>query len=136
MSPRIYHILADLVLIVHTGYVAFVVFGLILIWCGRFRGWRWVCNPWFRAAHLLAIGVVVAQAWLGVDCPLTTLEDSLRHRAGDPTYEGGFIAHWLHALLYYNAPDWVFTLGYSLFGLAVLLSLVMVRPRSFRTSCQ
>ena len=132
MSPRTYHTLADLVLIAHVGYVAFVVLGLVLIWCGRFRGWQWVRNPWFRGAHLTAIGVVVAQAWLGMDCPLTTLENFLRERAGDATYENCFIAHWLHALLYYDAPTWVFTLGYSLFGLAVVLSLVMIRPRSFR----
>lgn len=132
MSPGLYHAMADLVLIVHTMYVAFVVVGLILIWCGGFFSWRWVRNPWFRGAHLAAIGVVVAQAWLGVDCPLTTLENFLRDRAGDTPYTGGFIAHWLHALLYYDAPDWVFTLGYSLFGLAVIISLVYVRPRSFR----
>ena len=136
MNPVTYHDLADLVLIVHTLYVAFVVFGLALIWYGRFCSWQWVRNPWFRTAHLAAIGVVVAQSWLGVDCPLTTLENSLRARAGDPTYETGFIAHWLHALLYYDAPPWAFTLGYTLFGLAVILSLVFVRPRSFRTACR
>ena len=132
MNPATYHTLADLVLIVHVLYVAFVVFGLVLIWCGKFRRWKWVRNPWFRAAHLAAIGLVVVQSWLGMECPLTTLENSLRARAGDPSYEGGFIAHWLHALLYYDAPPWVFTLGYSLFGLAVVLSLVFIRPRPFR----
>src|SRR5579863_5719158 len=132
MNPGTYHALADLVLIVHVLYVAFVVFGLVLIWWGGFRGWSWVRNPWFRVAHLVAIGVVVVQSWLGMECPLTTLENSLRNRAGDPAYAGGFIAHWLHALLYYDAPPWVFTLGYSLFGLAVVMSLVFVRPRSFR----
>ena len=132
MTPATYHALADLVLIVHVLYVAFVVFGLVFIWCGGFRGWSWVRNPWFRAAHLAAIGVVMAQSWLGMECPLTTLENSLRDRAGDPAYAGAFIAHWLHALLYYNAPPWVFTLGYSLFGLAVVMSLIFVRPRSFR----
>jgi hypothetical protein len=134
MNPGTYHALADLVLIVHVLYVAFVVFGLVLIWWGGFRGWNWVRNPWFRAAHLAAIGGVVAQSWLGMECPMTTLENSLRDRAGDPAYAGGFIAHWLHALLYYDAPSWVFTLGYSLFGLAVMLSLVVVRPRSFCAS--
>ncbi len=132
MKPGVYHALADLVLMLHVAYVAFVVFGLVLIWCGRLRGWQWVRNPWFRGAHLAAIGVVVAQAWLGGGCPLTTLGNFLRNKAGDTTYEGTFIAHWLHALLYYDAPTWVFTLGYSLFGLAVVVSLVMVRPRPFR----
>jgi hypothetical protein len=131
MNSGNYHALADLVLIVHVMYVAFVVFGLVLILWGGFRGWSWVRNPWFRAGHLAAIGGVVVQSWLGMNCPLTTLENSLRDRAGDPAYEGAFIAHWLHTLLYYDAPSWVFTLGYSLFGLAVVMSLVIVRPRSF-----
>ncbi|HEV2692446.1 MAG TPA: hypothetical protein VG347_06075 [Verrucomicrobiae bacterium] len=42
MNPGTYHTLADLVLIVHVLYVAFVVFGLVLIWWGGFRGWSWI----------------------------------------------------------------------------------------------
>jgi hypothetical protein len=70
MTPATYHALADLVLIVHVLYVAFVVFGLVLIWYGGFRGWSWVRNPWFRAAHLATIGRVVAQSWLRMESPL------------------------------------------------------------------
>ena len=92
MNPGTYHTLADLVLIVHVLYVALVVFGLVLIWWGGFRGWSWIRNLWFRSAHLAAIGGVVAQSWMGMECPMTTLENSLRDRAADPTYAGGFIA--------------------------------------------
>jgi len=60
-------------------------------------------------AHFVAIGIVVAQAWLGVLCPLTSLEMFFRERAGGATYQGSFIAHWLHALLFSDAPLWVFT---------------------------
>ena len=60
---------------------------------------------------------------------------AFRERAGDATYQGSFIAHWLQSLLYYEAPAWVFTLAYSLFGLIVAVTWVAVRPRSFsRTS--
>ena len=61
--PDLYRALADMVLILHVAFVAFVVGGLLLILTGGFRGWGWVRNPWFRAAHLAGIAVVVLQAW-------------------------------------------------------------------------
>lgn len=131
-SLALYRVLADLVLVFHIGFVAFVVAGLFLILAGGFRGWKWVRNPWFRAAHLAAIGVVVLQSWLGIVCPLTTLEMALRDRGGDATYEGTFIAHWLRHLLFYEAPLWAFVVCYSLFALAVIGSWWKVRPRKFR----
>ena len=132
MPAGAYRILADLVLVTHVSVVAFVVVGLLVILCGGAAGWRWIRNPWFRATHLAAIGLVVVQAWLGVICPLTTLEMHLRERAGDATYSGAFIAHWLQKLLYYEAPAWVFVVCYTLFGLAVIGSWLKFRPRSFR----
>jgi len=126
-----HRLLADLVLLLHAVFVVFVIAGLVLVLLGAWRGWVWVRNPWFRLAHLLAIGVVVAQAWLGVLCPLTTLEMTLRDRAGEAVYPGSFIAHWLESLLYYRAPTWVFTLCYTVFGLLVIASWYVVRPRSF-----
>ena len=126
-----YRVLADLVLLLHASFVVFVIAGLALVLLGGMRGWRWVKNPWFRLAHLLAIGVVVAQAWLGVLCPLTTLEMTLRTRGGEAVYPGSFIAHWLESLLYYRAPAWVFIVCYTVFGLLVVASWYAVRPRSF-----
>ena len=52
-------------------------------------------------------------------CPLTTLEMWLRSQARGSTYAGNFIEHWLQALLFWQAPPWVFTAVYTLFGLAV-----------------
>jgi len=124
-----YLIAADAILIVHALFVAFVVFGLLLVVAGRLRGWRWVRNRWFRLTHLIAIAVVVLQSWLGSACPLTTWEMALRGRAGGVAYSGAFIAHWLEAILYYTAPAWVFTVCYTAFGLAVLASWFWVPPR-------
>jgi hypothetical protein len=132
MHTSAYSRVADFVLITHVAFVLFVVVGLLLILCGGFLGWHWIRNPWFRALHLAGIGLVVVQAWLGVVCPLTTLEMYLREKAGDQTYSGSFIAHWLQKLLYYEAPPWVFILCYTLFGVAVLGSWLRFRPRSFR----
>lgn len=112
-------LLADAVLILHFAVVLFVVGGLVFTIVGNFRGWRWVNGVGFRLLHLAAIGIVVAQAWLGATCPLTTFEMWLRAQAGLTTYNGSFIAYWLGRLMFYQAPEWVFTLVYSLFGLLV-----------------
>src|ERR1051325_2704556 len=132
MDASLYRTLADVVLITHVCFVAFVVLGQLAIIVGGISGWRWIRNPWFRTAHLAGIGLVVVQAWLGVICPLTTLEMRLREKAGDSTYSGTFISHWLQRILFYQAPAWVFVVAYTLFGLAVVASWVKFRPRSFR----
>lgn len=132
MHAGVYRTLADLVLMTHVSFVAFVVLGLIAILWGGVAGWRWIRNPWFRAGHLAGIGLVVVQVWFGVICPLTTWEMDLRGKAGDATYGGTFIAHWLQKLLYYEAPPWVFVVGYTAFGVAVVVSWWKFRPHSFR----
>jgi polyferredoxin len=114
--------MADGVLLVHTLFVAFVVIGQLLILIGLWRHWSWVRNFRFRVAHLAAIGIVVAQAWLGVLCPLTILENFLRRRAGETGYAGSFIQHWLHRLIFYDADGWVFTAVYTAFAAVVGLT--------------
>lgn len=130
MDASSFHLMAaDALLILHVVVVLFIVAGLVLIIAGGLRGWSWVHNRWFRVAHLVAIGVVVVQAWAGLLCPLTVWEQALRQRAGDATYAGSFIAHWLETLLYYQAPMSVFALIYSGFGALVLIAWYRVRPR-------
>lgn len=124
--------MADLILVFHGVFVLFVVAGLMLILVGKVRGWAWVRVPWFRSLHLLAIGIVVVQAWFGQICPLTHMEQWLRARAGDVSYEGAFIAHWVGRMLYFDAPLQVFAAGYTLFGLLVIAAWFWVRPRRFR----
>ncbi len=82
--------LADAVLLLHAGFIAFVVAGGLL-------GLRW---PRLLLVHL--------PAWLwgayvelsGSICPLTQLENRLRAEAGQRGYEAGFIEHWLLPLIY------------------------------------
>lgn len=125
-----YRLLADLVLITHAAFIGFVVFGLLMIVAGGALGWGWVRRPVFRLAHLGAILYVVIQAWFGVMCPLTTLESTLRERAGqDPYAPDGFIAHWLRSIIFFEASPWVFTVIYTLFGLLVAATLVWVPIR-------
>ena len=59
-SPTIPLLAADIILLLHVLFVAFVVIGLLLIFIGKIRYWLWIRNPWFRLIHLAAIAVVVA----------------------------------------------------------------------------
>jgi len=131
--PRVF---ADLVLILHTAFIAFVLVGLVLTWVGIFHRWRWVRGFGFRAAHMAAIVYVVAQAYFGIVCPLTIWENQLRVRAGQQAYsDRGFIHDWLHNLIFFDAPSWVFTICYTVFGLLVLGTLIFApphRPRFLR----
>jgi len=122
---------ADVTLLLHVLFVAFVILSLIFIFIGKALKWSWVRNPWFRIAHLLAIAIVVLQSWFEIICPLTIWEMALRSKAGDTVYTGSFIEHWLGSLLFYEAPEWVFVVSYTVFGTLVLVSWYFVRPRPF-----
>ena len=122
-------LLADAVLMLHAGFIAFVLFGLLAVLAGIPLHWRWTRRPLWRACHLACIGLVVAQAWAGIVCPLTLLENDLRRRAGQATYDAGFIADWLHRIIFFEAEPWIFTCAYTLFGLLVIATWVMAPPK-------
>ena len=81
---------ADAVMLLHLAFVLFVVFGgLCVLRCPR-----------MALAHVPAF---LWGAWIEVSggtCPLTPLENALRHRAGEAGYESGFIERYLYPLLY------------------------------------
>jgi len=120
-----YTLLADVILAVHFGFVTFVVGGLALTWIGAAAGWRWVRNFWFRVAHLAAIAFVAGEALLGIWYPLTIWEDALRGVQEDKS----FIARWIHRVMFYDFPGWVFTAAYVLFALLVAATWWWIRPR-------
>ncbi|KZE33274.1 DUF2784 domain-containing protein [Crenobacter luteus] len=98
---------ADAVLVVHLAFIVFVLLGGLAVR-------RWPRLAWL---HLPAVawGVTV-ELTQGV-CPLTPLENALRRAAGDAGYAGGFVEHYLLALIY---PDGL-AAGHQLaLGLAVL----------------
>lgn len=128
----VYQALADVVLTLHTLLVAFVIGGLVMVLAGNRLGWPWVNNLAFRLMHLAVIAVVVAESWLGIECPLTTLEVWLRGQAMQPTYSESFIEHWLQRILFYQAPWWVFAAVYTAFGALVVASWVWYPPRLAR----
>ncbi len=122
-------LLADGIVVFHACYVGFVVFGLAATLVGAVCRWSWVRNIYFRAIHLAMIAIVVGEAVTGIPCPLTIWEKQLRTRAGQASYPGDFIGHWVHRLIFYDVPPWVFTWAYIVFGLAVVATFVLAPPR-------
>ncbi len=84
---------ADILVVLHLAFIAFVVAGGILSL--RRGGWA--------ALHLPAVAWGAWAEFSGTDCPLTPLENSLRREAGDSGYPGGFIEHYLIPLIYPDA---------------------------------
>lgn len=128
-TAMLWEVLADAVLVVHVAFIAFVVFGFGAILFGVARGSGWVRNLSFRFIHLVSIVFVCAEAVTGVMCPLTVLESDFRQRAGQSPYPGDFVAYWLHRLIFYNWPPWVFGALYLGFGALVVLTFVLAPPR-------
>ncbi len=90
MHTMWYGLAANLILVLHLGFVFFVVLGGLLV------------LKWRRVAFLHIPAVVWGalleyQGWL---CPLTPLEQRLRQAAGQTGYSGGFIEHYLLPVLY------------------------------------
>ncbi len=86
----VYRWMADLVLVAHLAFVGFVALGGLLVW-----RWRWLA--WIHVPMALwgaAIAVV------GFTCPLTPLENRLQRLGGRAGYQGGFIQHYVTALVY------------------------------------
>ena len=117
--------LADLVLLVHAAFVLFVVGGLAAVWIGAALDRAWCRNRWFRALHAAAIGFVVVETLLGYACPLTLWEAALRGTRADR----GFIQQWVSAVLYWDAPAWLFAALYAAFGAVVAWTWVRIPPR-------
>ncbi len=119
---------ADALLVVHFLVAAFIVGGLVLVWVGRLRGWRWIRARAFRLAHVAATAYVALETLAGYACPLTIWEDMLRGTVQPES----FIGRWLHRVLFYSFPEWVFALVYALWALAAVATLWLVPPKPRR----
>jgi hypothetical protein len=134
VDTELYSVLAQLVLALHVGIIAFNVVGLVVIPLGAWRGWRFVRVFWWRALHLAILAVVVAQALFARACFLTLWQSALQERAGETTSSTPLIARWVHDLLFWPLPLWFFAVLYVLVCLYALLlwRLVPPRPRTAR----
>jgi hypothetical protein len=88
----LYRLLADLVVLLHSGFVLFVVLGGLL-------ALRWPRAAW---AHLPAALWGAGIEFAAGICPLTPLENHLRRLGGEAGYTGGFVEHYVLPILY---PD-------------------------------
>ncbi len=123
-----YSLAADAVLVLHLLFILFAVAGGLLL----FR-WRWLL-----VLHLPAVVWAVLIEWRSWICPLTPLENYLRHKARQDPYEGGFIEQYLLPVIYPAelTPDIQFILGLFVLVLnvlvyaSVLLRVIVRRRRS------
>jgi hypothetical protein len=115
--------LADGVVSVHFGYLAYVV-------AGGFLAWRW---PKTITLHLLATGWAVLVVVTHVPCPLTALQGTLREHAGQSTLGGSFVDTYVRGTFY---PVGQQSLAQGVLGLVVLASWVGVLLRRHRSAPQ
>jgi len=104
----IYRTAADLVLLLHLCFVLFVILGGVL-------ALRW---PKLVRAHVPVALYGALIEFAGFVCPLTPLENALRHRGGEAGYHGGFIDHYITATIY---PEGLTRRIQFVLGTAVLL---------------
>ena len=81
---------ADAVVALHLAFVTFACLGGLLAW-RRLR---------YAIVHLPALAWAAWIEFTGSICPLTPLENALRHRAGEAGYPGGFVEHYVLPVLY------------------------------------
>jgi len=85
-----YNLLADAVVLVHFGFILFVILGGLAVLRWRYLAWM----------HLPAACWAVVLEFQGLICPLTPLENWLRGKAGSDAYGTGFIEHYLIPIIY------------------------------------
>lgn len=106
-------ILADGLVLLHFGFIIFVVSGGFLL-----LRWKWLAGP-----HLLAVLWAAAIEFRHGTCPLTPLEQELRRGAGEGGYAGGFIEHYLIPIIYPAGLDE--RLQYVLGALVIVVNLAV-----------
>ncbi len=109
----IYRVAADAVLLLHLGFVLFVVLGGLLVL--RYRWFVWVHLP----AAAWGIGIEV----IGGICPMTTVENALRRSAGESGYAGGFVEHYIVPIIY--PAELTRSMQFWLAGIALAINLAI-----------
>jgi hypothetical protein len=111
-----YRLLADLVLMLHAMFVAFVMLGALL-------ALRWPRVAWI---HVPAVLWGAGIEFLGGICPLTPLENHWRALAGQLGYPGGFVERYVVSVLY---PDGLTHRVQFVLGALVLVVNVAIYAR-------
>jgi hypothetical protein len=114
-----YRVLAEATMVVHFGFLVFLVIG-------GFLAWRWPLVIWPHLA--MATWGLTSTVFLW-ECPLTAVEDWARRRAGEAGLSTGFIDTYLTGVIY---PERYTTLIQVLAGVVVVVSWVGVYIRHRR----
>ena len=102
--------IAGALLFVHFSLAASITLGFFIIPIGYKLGWNWIKNRNLRLLHLSLMGVITVETIIGLTCPLTVLENIFR----DSDYSSSFMSYWLAQILYWDLPNLVFVILYSL----------------------
>jgi len=117
----IYRFLADLTLVVHFLFIAFVI-------AGGFLAIRWPRLAWVHLPCAVWGALIEFAGWI---CPLTPLENMLRLAGGESGYAGGFVDRYLLPLIYPGGltHEIQVILGVSAIALNVVAYTVVIRRR-------
>lgn len=94
-----YSALAVCVLSLHVAFIVWVIFGVLPAWKRR----------WLRWLHIVSLLWAILIEVFPWTCPLTFLENWLEGKSGVQPYQGGFLLHYLDALVYPNVPPMLLT---------------------------
>lgn len=108
-----YLILADLVFIIHLGFILFIIFGGLILS-------RWPRMIWLHLPAMCWGLMIIIFRWI---CPLTPLENWLLVKGGASPYTGGFIAEYLRPFIYTPGPDIELSLAVTLLLITVLVNV-------------
>ena len=115
-----YRLLADVVVVIHLGFIVFVAVGALL-------AWRW---PGALVLHVPSVAWALASVTVGLTCPLTVVETFLRGRAGEG-YGGGFVDHYVEGVVY---PERLTPLLRALAAVAIVVGYAGLLRRRRRTA--
>lgn len=116
-----YRALADLAVVLHVGFLVFLVVGGLLA-----LRWRWLL--WSHVSTVVwSLGIVT----VGQPCPLTGLERWANDRAGGPRLDGGFMDRYVEGVVY---PESLTGVVRAAVALVVLGSWVLLWRRRGRAA--
>ena len=118
MNPRL---LADALVVLHLGFIVFVV-------AGGFAALRWPRIAWL---HLPAVAWAIVVEATATICPLTPIENHWRRQAGDAGYPGGFVEHYLIPIVYPAGltPRGQLALAFAVAAINVVVYVIVLRRR-------
>lgn len=128
----LYKILADTIVVMHFGWILFMLVGFIFTLCGFF--WKGFFDRWlFRTLHLCGIAYVSLKAVMGKYCPLTIWENTLRAKY-DPglTYAGSFMIHYVEKIVYPDIDPLVIHIPTTFIAVFTVLVFIIRPPAKIK----